>query len=84
VSKNTGSLIYINERYIPQDFVGHLVPVKNIRVGEFVFGKEWYPTSEPMPAFGIWPLITGTLLVTLGAILFALPLGLPRLYSWQK
>ena len=76
VSKNTGSLIYINERYIPQNFVGHLVPVKNIRVGEFVFGKEWYPTSEPMPAFGIWPLITGTLLVTLGAILFALPLGL--------
>lgn len=76
VSKNTGSLIYINDRYIPQDFIGHLVPVKNITVKEFVFGVEWYPTSEPMPAFGIWPLITGTLLVTLGAILFALPLGL--------
>jgi phosphate transport system permease protein len=76
IKKNTGALVFIADRYIPEVFSGHLVPVSNITVKEFVFGKEWYPTSEPMPAFGIWPLITGTLLVTLGAILFALPLGL--------
>ena len=76
VTNNTGALVFIAERYIPQDFTGHLVPVHNITVKEFVFGKQWYPTSEPMPAFGIWPLILGTLWVTLGAILFALPLGL--------
>ncbi len=76
VSRTSGSLVYIAERYIPENFSGHLVPVHNITIREFIGGKEWYPTSEPVPAFGIWPLIAGTLLVTLGAIIFALPLGL--------
>jgi phosphate transport system permease protein len=76
VSKNSGALVFISDKYISTEFNGHLIPVKNITVKEFVLGKEWYPTSEPVPAFGIWPLIAGTLLVTLGAILFALPLGL--------
>jgi phosphate transport system permease protein len=76
VSKNSGSLLFISQNYISEDFSGHIVPVRNITVNEFVFGKEWYPTSEPVPAFGIWPLIAGTIWVTLGAILFALPLGL--------
>ena len=76
ISKNSGVLVFLSDRYIPPEFNGHLIPVKNITIKEFIFGKEWYPTSEPVPAFGIWPLIAGTLLVTLGAILFALPLGL--------
>ena len=76
ISKNSGALVFLSDRYIPPEFNGHLIPVKNITIKEFIFGKEWYPTSEPVPAFGIWPLIAGTLLVTLGAILFALPLGL--------
>jgi phosphate transport system permease protein len=76
VSQNSGALLFISENYVPANFSGHLVPVKNITVKEFIFGKQWYPTSDPVPAFGIWPLIAGTLLVTLGAILFALPLGL--------
>ncbi|MGB9612680.1 MAG: phosphate ABC transporter permease subunit PstC [Candidatus Margulisiibacteriota bacterium] len=41
----------------------------------FLFGKGWYPISEP-PQFGILPLILGSLLVTLGAIVIAVPLGL--------
>nr|HID59932.1 phosphate ABC transporter permease subunit PstC [Desulfobacterales bacterium] len=40
----------------------------------FLFGKSWYPTYEP-PEFGILPLITGSLVVTLGAVLIAIPLG---------
>jgi phosphate transport system permease protein len=76
VNDNTGALIFISENYISPDFHGRLIPVKKITIREFLFGIEWYPTSEPVPTFGIWPLITGTLLVTLGAILFALPLGL--------
>ena len=40
----------------------------------FLFGQKWYPISEP-PAFGILPLILGTLLVTMGAALISVPLG---------
>jgi phosphate transport system permease protein len=42
----------------------------------FLSGKEWFPTSKPISQFGAFPLLLGTLLVSLGAILFALPLGL--------
>ena len=76
IVKNSGALIFISENYIPPDFAGHLIPIHNITVREFISGTEWYPTSDPVPAFGVWPLIAGTLLVTFGAILFALPLGL--------
>ncbi len=37
-----------------------------------VFGTRWYPTFD---LFGTLPLILGSLLVTLGAIAIALPLG---------
>jgi len=42
---------------------------------QFLFGTEWAPTAEP-GAFGIIPLLGGTLLITLVAILVAGPLGL--------
>lgn len=38
-----------------------------------LFGSRWYPIES---LFGIWPLLTGTLSVTLGAALVAVPLGL--------
>ncbi len=37
-------------------------------------GPRWYPTSEP-PAFGAMPMIAATLLVTVGALVVAIPLG---------
>ena len=41
---------------------------------DFLTGKQWYPTSNP-PKFGILPLLLGSVLVTGGAILLAVPLG---------
>ena len=41
----------------------------------FLLGRNWYPISDP-PQFGILPLILGSLLVTFGAIVIAVPLGL--------
>lgn len=76
IQENTGAIVFISDNYIPEEFHGHMLEVKNISPEEFVLGKEWYPTAEPVPLFGVWPLILGTLMVTLGAILFALPLGL--------
>jgi phosphate transport system permease protein len=76
VREHSGALVFISEKFIPADFKGYILPVKNISPKEFIFGKEWYPTASPAPLFGVWPLILGTLLVTFGAILFALPFGL--------
>lgn len=42
---------------------------------DFLFGMEWYPTYDP-PSFGIFPLIVGSLIVTLLATIIAVPLGL--------
>ena len=41
----------------------------------FLTGERWDPTSV-IPKFGTVPLIVGTLLVTFGAMVFAVPLGL--------
>jgi len=44
-------------------------------LSSFLSGLEWKPTSIN-PRFGAFPLIVGTLLVTLGAMLFAVPLSI--------
>ena len=44
-------------------------------VVDFLFGKSWYPISQP-PRFGILPLILGSLLVTLGAAAISVPIGI--------
>ncbi|MFB3918869.1 phosphate ABC transporter permease subunit PstC [Candidatus Velamenicoccus archaeovorus] len=48
---------------------------KDVKLSAFLLGKYWYPISEP-PRFGILPLILGSLFVTLGAVLFAVPLSI--------
>jgi len=42
---------------------------------EFLSGTRWNPTGEP-PLYGAFPLIVGTLLVTLGAMIVAIPLSI--------
>lgn len=42
---------------------------------DFLLGKNWYPISEPAQ-FGILPLIVGSFLVTLGAAVLSIPLGI--------
>ncbi|RKZ20631.1 phosphate ABC transporter permease subunit PstC [bacterium] len=42
---------------------------------DFITGKRWYPTSEP-PCFGLLPLLAGSIVVTIGAMLVSLPIGL--------
>ncbi|MFH1398121.1 MAG: phosphate ABC transporter permease subunit PstC [Candidatus Omnitrophota bacterium] len=47
---------------------------KFISPGSFLFGKSWYPISEPAQ-LGILPLILGSLIVTLGAAVISMPIG---------
>lgn len=47
---------------------------KTVSVSHFLFGKSWYPISDP-GEFGILPLILGSLWVTAGAAVISVPLG---------
>ena len=48
---------------------------KEVSFGEFLFDANWAPLFEPR-SFGVLPLVAGTLLVAVGSLLVALPLGL--------
>jgi len=48
---------------------------ESVGVINFLLGNTWAPTA-PEPSYGIFPLIMGTLLVTLGAMIFAVPLSI--------
>jgi len=47
---------------------------KYVQFKDFIAGKNWYPISNPAQ-FGMLPLILGSLLVTLGAMIISIPLG---------
>ncbi|OPX63634.1 MULTISPECIES: phosphate ABC transporter permease subunit PstC [unclassified Methanoregula] len=46
-----------------------------VGVADFLFGPDWAPTAAE-PLYGIFPLIIGTILVTIGAMAFAVPLSI--------
>jgi len=48
---------------------------KEYKIGEFLFGRNWLPISEP-PKFGIVPLFLGSIYVTAGAIVLCVPVGI--------
>lgn len=48
---------------------------KSIGLFDFISGKFWYPISDP-PKLGILPLILGSLIITFGAVVIAVPLGI--------
>lgn len=47
---------------------------REVSLSGFLFGKEWYPTYSP-PSYGIWPLIVGSIIVTIFSMLIAVPFG---------
>lgn len=56
-------------------FINSIGFFKEVSLFEFFTGTEWTPLFHN-PSFGILPLISGTLLVTLGAGLISIPIGL--------
>lgn len=55
-------------------FMEGLPIFKKVSLFDFVFGKFWYPTSDP-PDFGIFPLIIASIAVTLVSAVISIPLG---------
>lgn len=76
VAKTPGIVAFFPKAYLSKSFKGKLVNIENISALDYLAGKEWFPTAQPAAQFGAWPLILGTLYVSLVAILLALPLGL--------
>ncbi len=69
-------IAFFSDRYLDKNFKGKQLAVKNVNLSSFIGGKEWFPTAHPAAQLGVLPLILGTLWVSLGAILLALPLGM--------
>jgi len=56
-------------------FVEGLPIFRKVSLWAFLFGHEWYPTSDP-PSFGIFPLLVASMAVTVVSTLFSAPLGI--------
>lgn len=76
IEDNPNMIAFVPETYLNKGFSGKKIDLGNISPKEFFGGKEWFPTAQPVPQFGVLPIILGTLWVSLGAILLALPFGL--------
>ena len=48
--------------------------LREVPITDFLFGTEWTPLFST-PRFGVLPLVVGTTLVSLIAMLVALPMG---------
>ncbi|MDR0370465.1 MAG: phosphate ABC transporter permease subunit PstC [Prevotellaceae bacterium] len=70
-------IAFLPQQFVPVDVPGvKVLAEKHVSVADFFGGNEWMPTATPSPLFGVVPLIVGTLIVSIVAILIALPLGL--------
>jgi phosphate transport system permease protein len=50
---------------------------KDIRIGEFLFSRIWNPTATFVaPSYGIFTMLVSTFMVSVGALIIAIPLGI--------
>ncbi len=57
--------------------VKSLPAFKEVRLGEFLFSATWNPTATFVaPSYGILSMLVSTLMVSVGALLIAIPLGI--------
>lgn len=72
----TAFLAVIVVSFILLFLFGDALPIfRDVGVLPFLLGPQWAPTALE-PLYGIFPLIVGTILVTVGAMVFAVPLAI--------
>lgn len=77
IEASPGVLAFLPEEYVRLDESKiYRIDMGSISLRHFFAGESWMPTASPAPLYGVLPLLLGTLLVSLAAILFALPIGL--------
>lgn len=74
VSQNKGVIAVFPEQYLDKSL--KKMTVAPVSFWSFLSGKDWYPTSTPAAQLGVLAIILGTLWVSLGAMIFALPIGI--------
>ena len=57
-------------------FITGISAFSEITINEFFLGTVWNPEAYGKPSWGILALIVSTLIVTFGALVFAVPLGI--------
>ncbi|MDX1940494.1 MAG: phosphate ABC transporter permease subunit PstC [Saprospiraceae bacterium] len=57
-------------------FINGIRAFSEIGIGEFFFTSNWNPSAYKEPSYGILSMIVSTFLVTVGAMLIAVPLGI--------
>ncbi|WIV11361.1 phosphate ABC transporter permease subunit PstC [Proteiniborus sp. MB09-C3] len=55
-------------------FANGIPAMSKIGVFQFLLGKDWSPGNEPA-AYGIFPMILGSIYVTIGALIIGAPIG---------
>ena len=55
-------------------FAGGIPAMAEIGLFDFLLGRQWAPLDSP-PAFGILPMVLGSIYVTLGAVVTGVPIG---------
>lgn len=76
IERTPGMIAFVPQQFIVHPDSVHVLKDNTISVKDVFAGAEWFPTATPAPQFGFLPLISGTLWVSLFAILIALPFGL--------
>lgn len=56
-------------------FAGGMPAIKEIGLTEFIFGTKWKPTAST-PYYGVAPMIVGSVIITLGAVVLGVPVGI--------
>ena len=95
VEETPGIVAFVPRQFIVDHGRVNYIKDNSISLKDVFAGAEWFPTATPAPLFGFLPLITGTLWVSLFAILIALPFGLsvaiymsevakPGIRNWLK
>lgn len=56
-------------------FANGIPAMKEIGFANFIMGKEWAPTNSNA-SFGIMPMICGSIVITIGAIIVGVPVGI--------
>ena len=56
-------------------FVNGIPAMAKIGVFDFLLGTKWAPNNEPA-SYGIWPMILGSIYITVGAVVLGVPIGI--------
>lgn len=76
IGKEPGIIAYIPDKYVKETGVYREVEMDKFTLKNVLTSTEWFPTAHPAVQLGVLPLILGTLWVSFGAIVLALPFGL--------